>query len=364
MATTLSKLNGFESAFQKFIDEQVKEIGVSKEILNKIVQEAITTKVTSVSPIETILIASAAKAAASKAASKESPKAVAPKESPKAVAPKESPKAVAPKTAAASGGAGSSPVETVSPTLRYKEVVTSTLKMGDIGAWSDVELSDAAPANAAPAWKVEAHKEFTTFTKVAFKKGGHVYFFHRRTIPEILTSLKDSRLKKHPEDTLMEWLHNLPSEKVGPWLEDVTTRADFRNESSRFTIATILYAFIPFFVKHNLTKNVVSHLGYCTSFVAIPEPSNSEVSIATYFGLSPGDEPTEQMLREVALGQAIQNYVLSQINSLLTSNKTKYKIRSIETDGAGDIKVSFPSEEAVEKFSDTMKYNMRTDGFL
>lgn len=83
-----------------------------------------------------------------------------------------------------------------------------------------------------------------------------------------------------------------------------------------------------------------------------------------YFGLSSGDKPTDGMLREVAMIQVIQNYVLSQINSLLVSNKAMYKIRSIETDASGDIKVSFPSEEATEKFSMAMKYDMRKDGYL
>jgi hypothetical protein len=213
---------------------------------------------------------------------------------------------------------------------------------------------------------VEAEKEFTSFTKVTSKKGPNTYYFHRRTIPEILTSLTDSRTKMYPEDTLMEWLHNLPQEKVGPWLEDVTTRAYYKDKTNPFTIATITYAFIPFFIRHNLAKNKLKHLGYCSAFIAIPEVSKSEVSCTKYFGLSPGDEPTEEMLREVALIQTIQNYIMSEISTLLESAKDKsiFKIRSVDTDAAGDIKVSFTSEEAVEKFSAAMKYDMRTDGLL
>jgi hypothetical protein len=170
----------------------------------------------------------------------------------------------------------------------------------------------------------------------------------------------------YPEDTLMEWLHNLPQEKVGPWLEDVTTRAYYKDKTNPFTIATITYAFIPFFIRHNLAKNKLKHLGYCSAFIAIPEVSKSEVSCTKYFGLSPGDEPTEEMLREVALIQTIQNYIMSEISTLLESAKDKsiFKIRSVDTDAAGDIKVSFTSEEAVEKFSAAMKYDMRTDGLL
>jgi hypothetical protein len=109
---------------------------------------------------------------------------------------------------------------------------------------------------------------------------------------------------------------------------------------------------------------VLTHVGYCTSLVAIPEPSNSEESCSMYFGLSPGDKPTDGMLREVALIQVIQNYVLSHIKTLLESKKAVYKIRSIEMDASGDIKISFPSEEATEKFSMAMKYDMRKDGYL
>jgi hypothetical protein len=71
------------------------------------------------------------------------------------------------------------------------------------------------------------------------------------------------------------------------------------------------------------------------------------------------------MLREVAVIQAIQQYVLSNVKTLLESadDKSQYKIYSIESDPSG-IKVSFRSDEALKKFTDAMHYDRSEDGPL
>jgi hypothetical protein len=297
-----------------------------------------------------------------------------------AAAPAEQPKKAAVKLSVAApafayeavGGAGSSPILMISS---YSEAVKSPAQMNMTLAesWGDLAIAappqEAAPSQeAAPLWRMEAEKEFTTFTKVISKKGPHTYIFYSRSISEIHKSLVSSR-NTHREDTLMEWLHELPVERMESWLADDTTCATFKTDSTktkftRFTIATIIYAFLPFFVNHNWAKNKLKHLGYCAMPIVGLELSKSKVSLTKYFGLSPEDKPTEGMLREVAMIQAIRKYVMSYIGTLLEANMAVYKIRSIEKDLSGDIKVSFPSEEALEKFSKDMKYDMRKDGYL
>ena len=397
MATIISKITAFQIEFQAFMQRQMKEIGFGEDILNKIVQEEIT-KVKPVTQIETILLASASKA---REAASAAPQMIAPVVAPVAAAPQmiapvvapvaapvaAAPPAEQPKKAVvklsvaapafayeAAGGAGSSPTLTISS---YSEAVKSPAQMNMTltESWGDIAMS-AAPLQEAPLqemaapplWRMEAEKEFTTFTKVISKKGPHTYIFYSRSISEIYKSLVSSR-NTHREDTLMEWLHELPAERMESWLADDTTCATFKTDSTktkftRFTIATIIYAFLPFFVNHNWAKNKLKHLGYCAMPIVGLELSKFKVSLAKYFGLSPEDKPTEGMLREVAMIQAIRKYIMSYIGTLLEANMAVYKIRSIEKDLSGDIKVSFPSEEALEKFSKDMKYDMRKDGYL
>jgi len=387
MATFSKKVSAFQTNFAAFLAAQAKEIGLSESILKEIMNEQLIEEVPSIKTIETIVL---------DAATKSMPKAL-----PKAA------KAEGPVAKAASGGAGSPPAPAAkAPTLkityshaaaaasaaaaprkvRSKSPAKGNMNMPPMGAWADEEFPEtkvqegaaaaaaatAAASAAAPApreplsWKEAAAKEFTSsFTTVSPKKGGNSYFFYPRPISEIHKSLFDARTKKHPEDTLKEWLYDLAPEEFSAWLNDTTTIANYRDEDNRFTLATTIFAFIPFFVKHNLKKNVLKHLIYCISYAVIPEPTTSEESsCSSYFGLSPGDEPTEDMLREVAMIQAIQRYILANIETLLTSAEDKGEFKIASIDVTDSIKVSFRSEEALEKFSSAMRYNTRSHGFL
>lgn len=375
---TISKIIAFQAKFKEFMELQIKEIGIGENILNKIVEEEIT-KIQKVHPIEEMLLASAAKSAAAKTPTKINSKPVA--------AP----------AAPTKANASTSPTLTiqVSPvgerTIRYSDVAATapsretgrSLTAPLITSWGDVAIAadsrggagappptkaaaPAAPAATAdlPSWKVEALKEFTSFTTVPSKKGANTYSFHPIPVSKIHTSLFKLLTDRGIVDSMMEWIHSLEPSAFAAWLEDTTSHANFSDDSIRFTLATTMYKFIPFFLEHNLKENVLTHLIHCIGYVVSSEPMTSE-SCSSHFGLSPEDEPTEGMLREVAMIQAIQRYVLSNVGTLLESakDKTKYKIKSVESD-LSEIKVSFRSEEAFELFTSAMHYDRRDHGPL
>jgi len=357
MATFSKKVSAFQTNFAAFLQAQAKETGLSVPILKEIMSEQMSEEAQPIKMIETIVLNAAAKATAIAT------------EVVKVIPVKAAAAAPPRKTGAAVGGAGSPPTP-------YNEVVkaakaapppaatavvavsASTMSSPALKAWGE-EMADMPP------WKVTASRECTSFTRVPYKKDPKTYTFHLRSISEIHKSLFYLRKDKHPKDELKEWLHALKPEEVSAWLEDTKTFANYNSDTNKFTIATIIYKFITWFEKHNLTRNVLKHLGYCISHVMIPEPPSSEKTCFSCEEFSPGDKPTEEILREVAMIQAIQGYVLTRVAELFekADDKGPYKITGV-TKTPDHIKISFESSDAVEKFSSAMKWDWNINGAL
>jgi len=174
-----------------------------------------------------------------------------------------------------------------------------------------------------------------------------------------------ARFPSFNTEGLPEFIHKMDSFTFVSWLKDTISWPkpyDPETESRDFTVRKLIQLFIPDFFKHHLNdyfgkkaeQFTTLHLGYATSrAVRIISsnigPDDASSNLNLQFGLSPGEVPSEKILREIALIQVIQQFVLENMSKILTKERfTPMYITSTI------IQIDFKQEKALKTFSDRL----------
>jgi hypothetical protein len=251
---------------------------------------------------------------------------------------------------------------TISPTLSltYCTAAKATQQLKDV-----LGIKSVVPdITTEPDWMIAARNEFKAAPPVSHEAGKYSYQLYIRSVVDIHETITKLRTQKHSGDNLFEWIHSRTPEAFSKWLVDTTTRAEFRTDELQYTIATIIFAFIRVFVNYSIPSKTARFLKYCASY-AITNSRDVKKSCSSFFKLSPGATPTENMLREVAAIQAIQTYILSHIHEILQSNVAEYNIKSIKELPNG-FNISFGSAKAHDEFISMIEeeYDVKKYGLL
>jgi hypothetical protein len=120
---------------------------------------------------------------------------------------------------------------------------------------------------------------------------------------------------------------------------------------------------------HNLINkksgvSTITHLEYCISnaVAVISSKKSAPVSndLRTYFKLGPEEVPSEQILREVAVIQAMQQFVLKETRNILV----EHKIGKNHLFTSDSFQLEFYTQEGLTKFCETIKYDRKIHGWL
>jgi len=281
----------------------------------------------------------------------------------------------------------STPAPTPAPTPVSETVSTpapasvSTLPSEEI--WSDVVEADSASASAiasastsASPWNTVAMSAFEKFTPVSSKPNDLAIIIHKVPISTMHKAVFTADSKSFSTKDLPEFLAEKDAAAFSAFIQDVVSKPKGRDNIS---IRKLAWRFIHLFFTNNLKENTdrigryapikddvptIKHLEYCASNVVTIMPAKKMKPVTddlrAYFKLSADEIPSDQILREVAVIQAMQQFVLKEIYTLLSVTKTgKYVILTSDY-----LQVEFYTQEGLAKFSDAIKYDRRTDGWL
>jgi len=246
-----------------------------------------------------------------------------------------------------------------------KAAAAASIKSVSNELWGDIV--DASPS--LDDWKSRAMNLFEEFIDVPIKASDFMILF--RSVPlhiiHKLVFTADSR--SFSTKDLPEFLAKKDAAAFTAFIEDMVSKPAGREN---ITLRKLVWRLIQFFFIHNLKdvpnnkrSSTIEHLEYCIANVVIVVPSSKKITatsndLRTYFKLSAEEVPSEQILREVAVIQAIQRFVLKEIHTLLIEHKVGKNL--ILT--ANSLQVEFYTQEGLAKFSETIKYDRKIHGWL
>jgi hypothetical protein len=235
-----------------------------------------------------------------------------------------------------------------------------TLSMRD-DKWADVNDVDDA----------EQYDKILTNAKSAFEpafmpaKSDTKLLIQAKSVAHLHKAIFGARFPSFNTEGLPEFIHTMDPATFTEFLKDTNRWPrpyDPESESRDFTIRKLIQLFIPDFFKHHLNdyfgkkaeQFTTLHLGYSTSRAVRIISSNigaedASSSLNLQFGLSPGEAPSEKILREIALIQVIQQFILQHIFKILT--KERFNPTQIT---ATILQLDFKQEKALKTFSDRL----------
>ena len=235
-----------------------------------------------------------------------------------------------------------------------------TLSMRD-DIWADVNDADNS----------EQYDKILTHAKTAFEpafmpaKSDTKLLIQAKSVAHLHKTIFGARFASFNTEGLPEFIHKMDTATFVTFLKDTTRWPRAYNpetDSRDFTIRKLIQLFLPDFFKHHLNdyfgkkaeQFTTLHLGYSTSRAVRIISSNvgaddASSSLNLQFGLSPGEAPSEMILREIALIQVIQQFILQHIFKILTKERfTPTQITSTI------LQLDFKQEKALKTFSDRL----------
>jgi hypothetical protein len=227
--------------------------------------------------------------------------------------------------------------------------------------WADVNDAD----------DVEQYDKILTNAKIAFEpafmpaKSDTKLFIQAKSVAYLHKTIFGARFASFNTEGLPEFIHKMDTGTFVTFLKDTTRWPRAYNpetDSRDFTIRKLIQLFLPDFFKHHLNdyfgkkaeQFTTLHLGYSTSRAVRIISSNvgaddASSSLNLQFGLSPSEAPSEMILREIALIQVIQQFILQHIFKILTKERfTPTQITSTI------LQLDFKQEKALKTFSDRL----------
>jgi hypothetical protein len=211
---------------------------------------------------------------------------------------------------------------------------------------------------------------FEEFTDVPFKAGDYTIHFQNVSFPMIHKAFFKADSRSFSTRDLPEFLAEKDaSAQFATWIQDTVSKPVGREN---ITLRKLMWRFIPFFFSHNLKDvpnnkqdSTIEHLQFCVANVVTVVASPKKMTatsndLRTYFKLSAEEVPSVQILREVAVIQAIQQFVLKEIHALLSHHTVG--ISRILT--ANSLRVEFKGEGDFDAFCDKIKYDRKIHGWL
>ena len=149
-------------------------------------------------------------------------------------------------------------------------------------------------------------------------------------------------------------IHEMDSSTFSAWLKDTTT------EGPR-TLHELIRKTIFLFFPNNLKKNSIRHARFTMKYIlnVVDEKETKETSLYTGFNIPEGEEPSKELLREVAVLQAMQKFVLDAFKQLLTT-KEFAPIDLTPTSFC----LEFKTKKEFTAFHDEIHYDKKAHGFL
>jgi hypothetical protein len=235
-----------------------------------------------------------------------------------------------------------------------------TLSMHD-DKWADVNDAD----------DVEQYDKILTNAKTAFEpafmpaKSDTKLLIQAKPVAYLHKTIFGARFASFNTEGLPEFIHKMDTGTFVTFLKDTTRWPRAYNpetDSRDFTIRKLIQLFLPDFFKHHLNdyfgkkaeQFTTLHLGYSTSRAVRIISSNvgaddASSSLNLQFGLSPSEAPSEMILREIALIQVIQQFILQHIFKILIKERfTPTQITSTI------LQLDFKQEKALKTFSDRL----------
>jgi len=227
--------------------------------------------------------------------------------------------------------------------------------------WGDVVYADDE----------EQYNKIISNAKTAFEssfiptKSDTKLIIQAKPVAYLHKAIFGARFPSFNTEGLAEFIHKMDSFTYVSWLKNTTSWPKPYNpetENRDFTVRKLIQLFIPDFFKHHLNdyfgkkaeQFTTLHLGYATSRAVRIISSNigsddASSNLNLQFGLSPGEVPSEQILREIALIQVIQQFVLENMSKILTKERfTPTYITSTI------LQLDFKQEKALKTFSDRL----------
>jgi len=227
--------------------------------------------------------------------------------------------------------------------------------------WGDVNDADDA----------EQYNKILTNAKTAFEpafmpaKSDTKLLIQAKPVAYLHKTIFGARFASFNTEGLPEFIHKMDTATFVAFLKDTTRWPRAYNpetDSRDFTIRKLIQLFLPDFFKHHLNdyfgkkaeQFTTLHLGYSTSRAVRIISSNvgaedASSSLNLQFGLSPSEAPSEMILREIALIQVIQEFILQHIFKILTKERfTPTQITSTI------LQLDFKQEKALKTFSDRL----------
>jgi len=244
--------------------------------------------------------------------------------------------------------------------------------------WAELEGSNSSAA-ASPTedfkWRIFAMAGFEDFTPVPAKSNDWTIIFQTVPFQGMHKAIFTADSKLFSTKGLREFIVKKDAAAFSTWIQDTMnwSKGLDADGNREFALRKLIQLFIPFFFKHNLKDYynkkkgdfpTVEHMEYCISNVVTVTTAKKmnpmRNDLRTYFKLSAEEAPSEAILREVAVIQAMQQFVLKEIHTILSLSKIGKSIVRM-TDF---LQLEFHTQEGFTKFSDTIKYDQKINGWL
>jgi hypothetical protein len=208
------------------------------------------------------------------------------------------------------------------------------LTVPQVGNWGDVKITvpllDWETHSKNINWEDLAKSAFGAPFKNTFNKDNTVVF-EGKSIYELCKSILDYN-REHIDSIL-----KLDTPRFTEWLQD-------ENEIKYLTKGPTRL-----FNDYNLAKNTIQYMKFTVgAIVKIKYDSTKETSLSADFKLSEGEEPSDTILREVAIVQAMHRYILLTMHNLLIKKNVPFNSITFTTDS---LSVSFDNKEVLSKFT-------------
>jgi hypothetical protein len=218
-------------------------------------------------------------------------------------------------------------------------------------------------------WKTRAMRPFEEFTDVPTKTNDLTIYFCSVPLHSMHRLVFTADSRSFSTTDLPEFLAKKDAASFAAFIEDMVSKPAGREN---ITLRKLVWRLIQFFFIHNLKdvpnskqRSTIEHLKFCVANVVTVVSSPKKMTatssdLRTYFKLSAEEVPSEQILREVAVIQAIQQFVLKEIHTLL-SDHTVGENRILT---ANSLRVEFKEQKDLKTFCDTIEYDRKIHGWL
>jgi hypothetical protein len=257
----------------------------------------------------------------------------------------------------AAGGAGSAPTRTIEEIVlaagNKAAAAAATMSAPPMSPdWGDMKEDSVD-------WKIHAKNifeaPFKTISKSALKENS--LLMETTDISVMHDAVINARSKHFNTEGLSTFINNMKETDFTAWLKDVSIRKD------EFTIYGLLKDYVPLFFGENMANSSIKYMKFTAAYIIKPHKNHHEkdqTTLHNYFGVEGGMEPTNVILRNVAMIQAMQNALMEMICKIVS----KYSgIKSIAR-SSNSICMEFKSADALAHFSEEINYIQREHGRL